>query len=163
MNTIWTENLNRCKILAQSDLEPSPGRKLSREVEIDSQTIPKPAKIEKMRKYRKRAQNCRIHPFFDVQNAFSLRGPASALNDLLRQQKGRNFCSFIVISYIDSMPEDYSITLEYICSTSLPGGNQVDGLPPASSSWHPICILNNVRILYRWEHGLRSSCPQETS
>ena len=60
------------KIPAQIDLEAAPGRKLSREVEIDSQTIPKLAKIQKMRKYRKRAKNCRIYPFFDVQNAFSL-------------------------------------------------------------------------------------------
>ena len=53
--------MNRCKISAQSDLEVAPGRKLSPEVEIDSQTSTKPAKIKKMKKSRKTRKNFRIH------------------------------------------------------------------------------------------------------
>ena len=34
---------------------------------------------------------------------------------------------------------DHNIAIEcHICSTSVPGGNQVDGLPPASSTG-PLC------------------------
>ena len=117
---------------------------MSRGVKIHSQTISKPAKIEKMKNIEKEPKTAGFIHFSmfkmhfrsaDAANHLKcVRGPASALNDLLRQQKGKNFWFFIVISYIDSMPEDYSIIWEYICSTSLPGGNQVDGLPPASSN-----------------------------
>ena len=61
MNTYEHENLNRLKIAAPIDLGAAPGRKLSPEVEIDSQTTSKPAKIEKMRKSRKTRKNFRIH------------------------------------------------------------------------------------------------------
>ena len=54
------------------DLEPAPGRKLSQDIEIHSENTPKPAKIEKIRKSRKRAQNLMIHQFFDFKYAFSL-------------------------------------------------------------------------------------------
>ena len=72
----WTqyeeENLNRHEIQRQSDLEAAPGRKLSRAIEIDSQTTPKPLKIEKIMKSRKTRQNLRIHRFFELKYAFSL-------------------------------------------------------------------------------------------
>ena len=53
-------------------MEAAPGRKSMRKVEIDSQSNPKPAKIEKMRKSRKTAKNCRIHRIFDFKYAFPL-------------------------------------------------------------------------------------------
>ena len=44
----------------------------------------------------------------------------------------------ILVKYIDGFIQiayrlNLKHTLDWICSTSLPGGNQVDGLPPASS------------------------------
>ena len=76
LNSTWTQyeekNLNRHEIQRQSDLEAAPGRKLSRAIEIDSQTTPKPLKNEKIMKSRKTRQNLRIHRFFDFKYAFSL-------------------------------------------------------------------------------------------
>ena len=68
--------LNKIAILSEiqcpGDLRPPPGRKSSQEIEIDSETIPKPLNIEEMRKPRKTRQNLRIHRFFDFKHAFSL-------------------------------------------------------------------------------------------
>ena len=60
------------KIQCPGDLRPPPGRKSSQEIEIDSETIGKSSKIEKIRKPRKTRQNFRIHRFFDFKYAFSL-------------------------------------------------------------------------------------------
>ena len=54
-----------------------------------------------------------------------------------------------------------SIIFKCICSTSLPGGNQVDGLPPASSpgSSHVLLFSSFKGILYK---ELYESFPAET-
>ena len=52
---------------AQSDLEAAPGRKLSPEVEIDSQTSTKPATIEKMKKSKKNTQKLQDSSIFRVE------------------------------------------------------------------------------------------------
>ena len=54
------------------DPRPSPGRKSSHGVEIESQIIPKPVKIEKVRKTRKTAGNLMYDRIFDLENEFSL-------------------------------------------------------------------------------------------
>ena len=64
--------MNKLEIRAQRDLGPAPGRKLSQDIEINSQTTTKLAKIEKMRKSRKTAENLMIHQIFDLENTFSL-------------------------------------------------------------------------------------------
>ena len=56
------------KIQCPGDLRPPPGRKSSQEIEIDSETIGKSSKIEKMTKSRKTAQNFIIHHIFDLEN-----------------------------------------------------------------------------------------------
>ena len=56
MNNIWTEK-KMMKIEAQIDLEAAPGRKSSHKVEIDSETIGKSSKIEKIKKPRETRQN----------------------------------------------------------------------------------------------------------
>ena len=60
------------KIQCSGDLRPPPGKKSSQEIEIDTQTIRKSSKIEKITKSRKTRQNLRIHRFFDLKYTFSL-------------------------------------------------------------------------------------------
>ena len=131
--------------------------KYIRKHEFDNEIIIKSSKIWKITKTRKTAQNLRIHRFFDLQNQFSLcwrsksykslRGPASAFLICYVSRKGGNlFIIFIkCLVYDPSAMKFLSPLLCFyqqrmlffnqmkISSTSLPGGNQVDGLPPASS------------------------------
>ena len=60
------------EIQCQGDPGPPPGRKSRQGIEIRSETLPKSSKIEKMRKSRKTAENCRIHQFYTFKYAFSL-------------------------------------------------------------------------------------------
>ena len=56
---------------------------------------------------------------------------------ILRFSEANSHICHLICSLATSRREipyySYSITIKVICSTSLPGGNQVDGLPPASS------------------------------
>ena len=60
------------KIQCRSDPEPPPGRKSRQGIEIHGKTMLKSSKIEKMRKFRKTAENFRIHQFCTFKYAFSL-------------------------------------------------------------------------------------------
>ena len=79
----WTlyekKNLNKIKIPCPGDLRPPLGRKSSQEVEIESQTTSKPSKIQKIRKSRKTAQNCRKLDFSLFQMHFRSADAANHL------------------------------------------------------------------------------------
>ncbi len=60
------------KFPALGDLEPSPGRKWRRGIEIHAETSPKPSKLEKMTESRKTTQNFIVHEIFDLKHKFSL-------------------------------------------------------------------------------------------
>ena len=68
------------KIPAQIDSEAAPGRKSSHGVEIESQTTPKPLKIQKIRKSRITAKNAGFINFSTLNMHFRSADAANHLN-----------------------------------------------------------------------------------